>query len=275
MAFQMRRNNMYRQFFGLKNDPLGKDCSELWDNGQIAGFEKQFKWLLHSPGVGLLISEPGLGKTAMLRHVISTLNPHKYLIYYIAETAFGRLDFYRHLAIQMGLAPSYYRSQLWRDIKGYITQLYTSKNVLPVILIDEAHYLSNEFLRDLPSFINFVIDSKDYVTIWLIGHPELARIVDRPINTALSSRISARYELKPIIDRESFKKMITHAFTQAGCVTTLLTESGIELIRMASKGNPRQANRVIITSLNLATDKNISHLPDDIIKEAIDILKQG
>jgi MSHA biogenesis protein MshM len=266
---------MHRQFFGLKHDPLGKDCSQLWDDGQLAGFEKQFKWLLQSPGIGLLTADPGLGKTAMLRHITRPLNPQQYLVYYTAETDFKRLDFYRQLAVLMGLAPSYRRSQLWRDIKSHIAQMITQKNILPVLIIDEAQNLAAELLRDFPSFLNFVFDSKDYITVWLVGHPILARFIDQQANTALSSRILARYELKPITDSDAFKKLITHAFTQAGCTHTLLSDSGIDLILMASKGNPRQAHRVIVTSLRLATDKGINHLPDEVIKEAIGILKQA
>jgi MSHA biogenesis protein MshM len=266
---------MYRQFFGLKHDPLGKDCTNLWDSDQITNFERQFKWLLQSPGIGLLTAEPGLGKTAMLRQVTRKLNPQQYLVYYTSETDFGRLEFYRQLAVLMGLSPSSRRSQLWRDIKGQISQLYMQKNILPILIIDEAQNLQPEFLRDFPSFLNFVFDSKDYITVWLVGHTGLAKIIDRPSNIALSSRIQLRYELKPITDGESFKNLLTHAFSQAGCAHTLLSESAIEIIRMASKGNPRQAHHVIVTALRLATDKSITHLPDDIIKEAIDILRQG
>ena len=41
---------------------------------------------------------------------------------------------------------------------------------------------------------------------------------------------------------------------------------------MSSQGNPRKAHQLIVTSLRLATDKKINHLPDDIIQEAITIL---
>jgi len=265
---------MYRQFFGLKYEPLGKDCTQLWDNGQIANFEKQFKWLLQSPGIGLLTSDPGIGKSAMLRQITSILNPHQYLVYYISETDFGRLEFYRHLAVLMGLQPSSRRSQVWRDLKGHISQLYTQKNILPILIIDESQNLSAEFLRDFPSFLNFVFDSRDYITVWLVGHTSLSKTIDKQSNTALASRIQVRYELKPIMDSESFKKLLSHAFTQAGCTKTLLSDPAIEIIRLASKGNPRLANHVIVTSLRLATDKNITYLPDDIVKEAIEILKQ-
>lgn len=266
---------MYRQHFGLTHAPLGKDCKMLWGNGQLDDLERQFKWLLNSPGVGLLTAEPGLGKTAALRQLTRNLNPHQYLVRYLAETDFGRLDFYRQLAKSLGLESSFRRMDLWRDIKDYITQLATQKNILPVLIIDEAQNLSQEFLRDFPSFLNFVFDSKDYMTVWLSGHPELARTIDRASNAALVSRVQARCSLHPIDDRDEFRQFLLHGFTEAGCAHTLLSDTGIDLLRMASKGNLRQVHRLLVMSMQLATDKKMNHLADDVLKEAIEILKQG
>jgi len=266
---------MYKSFFGLTHAPFGKEIEQLWDNGQVEKLHQQFTWLLQSPGIGLLTAEPGLGKTAALRQITRGLNPHQHCVYYIAETDFGRLDFYRQLANLFGLTPSYRRSQLWRDIKNHVTQLTTQKNILPVLIIDESQNLPDDFFRDFPSFLNFVFDSKDYMTVWLAGHPALAREIDRPANAALTSRIQARYELKPILDREAFKQFLSHGLSQAGCAHNLLSDSGVELLRLSSKGNPRQVHRILVTALRLATDKKIPHLPDDIMQEAITILKQG
>lgn len=265
---------MYKSFFALTQAPLGKDSLQLWDSGQLIGLAQQFNWLLQSQGVGLLTAEPGLGKTAALRQLTRGLNPHQYSVFYIAETDFGRLDFYRQLAILLGLNPSYRRAQLWRDIKEYVVHLITQQKLMPVFIVDEAQNLPSEFFRDFPAFLNFVFDSKDYMTVWLVGHPELAREIGRPVNSGLASRIQARYELKPIVEREAFKKLLDHGFTEAGCTHQLLSESAIELIRMASQGNPRRAHQLIVTSLRLATDKKINHLPDDIVHEAIALLKQ-
>jgi MSHA biogenesis protein MshM len=266
---------MYLSFFGLAHAPLGKESIQLWDNGQLAGLIQQFNWLLQSPGVGLLTAEPGLGKTAALRQIIKPLNPHQYAVFYTADTDFGRLDFYRGLATLLGLQPAYRRAQLWRDIKAHIVHLATQKNVLPVIIIDEAHNLPVEFFRDFPAFLNFVFDSKDYMTIWLVGHPELARHIDRAFNRALSSRIQARIELKPVLDRDAFKQLVAHGFAQAGAVHSLLSDSAVELLLMASKGNPRLAHQIIKTALRLACDKQINFLPDDILHEAVTILKSS
>ena len=122
---------MYQSFFGLTQAPLGKKSIQLWNNPQLTGLAQQFNWLLQSPGIGLLTAEPGLGKTAALRQLTGTLNPHQYSVFYIAETDFGRLDFYRQMALMLGLTSSYRRAQLWRDIKDYITHLATQKNIMP------------------------------------------------------------------------------------------------------------------------------------------------
>jgi len=265
---------MYRQYFGLTHAPLGKEC-KLWNNNQLAKLEQQFKWLLQSPGIGVLTAEPGVGKTAALRQITRDLNPHQYLILYVSETNFGQLDFYRQLTVHFGLSQSYRRSQLWRDIKDYVTNLYTQKNILPVLIIDEAQNLPQEFLKHFPSFLNFVFDSKDYMTVWFAGHPEFAKTIDRVSNAALASRIQARCILSPISCNEDFKQLLHHGFTQAGCTHTLLSDSAIDLLFMASKGNARQTHQLIVTALRLATDKKINHLPDEIICDAIEILKQG
>jgi len=264
---------MYRQHFGLTQAPLGKDSVQLWNHSQLTDLERQFRWLLHSPGIGLFTAEPGLGKTAALRQITRSLNPHQYLVRYVSETDFGRLDFYRQVAISFGLVPAYRRAQLWRDIKEQVIQLATQKNILPILIIDEAHNLTHEIFRDFPSFINFVFDSKDYMTVWLVGHPELARAVDQSHHAALASRVQARCVLSPIVDPTAFKQLLLHGFAQAGSTQTLLSDSAIELLRMASQGNPRQLHRLLVTALQIATDVKLNHLSDDIIKEAIDILK--
>lgn len=264
---------MYTSSFGITHAPLGKNIQELWDNGQITQLSQKFHWLLQTPGIGLLTAEPGLGKTAALRQITATINPHQYQLIYIAETDFGRLDFYRQLAFKFGLTPAYRRAQIWREIKEYIVHISTQKNTMPVIIIDEAQNLPNNFFRDLPSFLNFVFDSKDYMTLWLVGHAELARELNKPCYAALASRIHVRCELKAIIDRDAFKALIQHGFNQAGLTSQILSESAIELLRMATQGNPRKAHQIIVTAMRFAADRQINHLPDDIIQEAINMFK--
>jgi type II secretory pathway predicted ATPase ExeA len=264
---------MVLQHFGLTHYPLGKVHTELWDDGCLARLNERFTWLLDSPGVGVLTGEAGVGKTAALRQLTRTLNPHRYQVVYLAETDFGRLDLYRSLALALGLEPLHRRAALWRDIKARIEELADGKGILPLWIIDEAQNLPVEFFRDLPAFLNFAFDSRDLMAVWLVGHPRLAHTLDRAPYAALASRIQVRLQLKPISARERFKNLIEHALKQAGCQHSLLSDSALELLRQASQGLPRQAGLILKTAMQLAVPKGLNHLPDEILQQAIEVLR--
>lgn len=261
------------QHFGLRHPPLGKEATDLWDDGALAQLAERFEWLLHSPGVGLLTGEAGVGKTAALRGLTAKLNPHRYQVIYHAETDFGRLDIYRCLALSLGLPPSYRRAQLWRDIKAHIHQLADGKQLLPLWILDEAQNLPPEFFRDFPAFLNFAFDSRDLITVWFVGHPVLAQTLERAPYAALAGRIQARVQLRPVIERERFAQLIAHALKSAGCSHTLLADSGLEILRQASKGLPRHAGRILRTAMRLAVPRGLNHLPDDLLQLAIEELR--
>lgn len=260
---------MYLQHFGLTHAPLGKELTELWDDGALAHLALRFDWLLKSPGIGLLTGEPGVGKTAALRKLTRNLNPHRFLVLYQAETDFGRVDLYRGLARALGVEPSYRRAQLWRDIKQRVHEFADSKQVTPIWIIDEAQNLPAEFFRDFPAFLNFAFDSRDLLSVWLVGHPALAHILERAPYAALSSRIQVRVALKPVVERERFAQLIAYALKSAGCQHTLLADSGMEVLRQASKGLPRQAGRILRTAMRLAVPRGLNHLPDELLQQAI------
>ena len=259
----------FLQHFGLTHAPLGKDLAEPWDDGAITSLGERFNWLLQSPGVGLLTGEPGVGKTAALRMLSRRLNPHRHLVLYQAETDFGRVDLYRGLARELALEPSYRRAQLWRDIKQRVHELAQTKQITPIWIIDEAQNLPAEFFRDLPAFLNFAFDSRDLITIWLVGHPQLATTLQRAPYAALSGRIQVHVQLGAFFERERFAQLISHGLHKAGCPHSLMSEAGLEILRQASKGLPRQAGRILCTAMRLAVPKGLNHLPDELLVQAI------
>ena len=110
------------------------------------------------------------------------------------------------------------------------------------------------------------------MAIWLLGHPRLAQTLTRAPYAALASRIQVRLNLKPIVERERFGPLIEHAFRHAGAQHTLLSDSGLELLRQASQGLPRKTGSILKTSMQLAMARGLNHLPDELIQQAIEEL---
>ena len=264
---------MIQQHFGLKYIPMAKNNSSIWVGDELCKLQKYFTQLLHAPGIGVLTGEPGVGKTAALRSCTQILNPHQYQVFYLSETQFTSFDIYRQIAVHLGLVPACRFAMLWRDIKMQIRERVEHKRVLPIFIIDEAQNLPMDFFRGFPSFMNFDFDSRDMMTVWFVGHPVLNTIIDRAAYNALASRIQIRYSLSPIFERENFGAFIHKTFIDAGCNAQLLSDSGIELLRIASEGKPRNVHRILAAGLQLAMQKNLSHLPDDIIQEVINSLR--
>ena len=159
------------------------------------------------------------------------------------------------------------------DIKDCITDLVDNKRIQPIWIIDEAQNLPAPFFRNFPAFLNYAFDARDMITVWFVGLPQLKHTLSRAPNAALASRIHARVELDPMHSAELFRELISHGFESVGCHQKLLSDSGIELLRQASQGKPRQAGQLLKTALRLATSKGINHLPDDLILESIEGLR--
>ena len=78
------------------------------------------------------------------------------------------------------------------------------------------------------------------MTVWLVDPPSLAHTLNRAPYVALAERIQVLLQLIPVIERERFAELIAHALKAVGCQHTLLADSGMELLRQASQGLPRQ-----------------------------------
>ena len=55
--------------------------------------------------------------------------------------------------------------------------------------------------------------------------------MERAPYAALAGRIQVRVQLKPVLERERFAQLIQDSLKSAGCSNTLLSDSGLEILR--------------------------------------------
>ena len=263
---------MYRQRFGLSGHPLPKDAQgkTFFDKGPgYKKLERAFRQLVEDPGLGVVTADAGVGKTAAIRNLCAQLPRPDYLVLYLCDTVAAPFDLYRTLATEIGVRPSHRRAQLWTDIKKALVHMVDERGTSPVIIIDEAQHLSDEFLIDLSGFLNFAFDSRDLLTMWLVGLPPLARHLRMQQHAPLAMRVVHQVHLEPL-DRTLMSAMVEHGLKAAGATQNLLADPARELLFRASRGVPRIASNLLRGALREAHERNQTFIDDHTMEAAID-----
>jgi type II secretory pathway predicted ATPase ExeA len=121
--------------------------------------------------------------------------------------------------------------------------VFVERGTQPVVVIDEAQHLSDRFLVDLSGFLNFAFDSRDLLTLWLVGLPPLARHLRLQQHAPLAMRVVHQIRLEAL-DRDGFAAMVEHALKAVGATQTLLSDPAKELLFRSSRGVPRVASKL-------------------------------
>lgn len=261
---------MYRARFGLTTHPFPQDAqgNKFSPTPSFAKLARRFHLLVEEPGVGLLTAESGLGKTAAIRNLCAGLPKPDHLVVYLCDTDVSQLELYRAFALELGLKPSHRRGALWADLKAALVHKVEEQGVKPVLVLDEAHHLSDRVLSDLSAFLNFAMDSKNLLTLWLVGQPSLLPALRYPRQASLARRIAARVRLEPLTQRADFDAFLAHGLKAAGATQTLFTDTALELLFRTSRGVPFSISRLVREALRLAHERDKTFV-DDALLEAV------
>lgn len=261
----------YLHRFGLEYNPFIKNNSaniklELDSSSQMIF---RLNHLLESRGIGVFTGEPGLGKTTTLRFWANTLNKNVYKVIYIPHSTLNICDFYKQLCDELKLDIHHSKRINFKNIQHEINRLFIEKKITPIIIIDEANYLSSNIINDLKIIFNFDMDSKEPFILILTGQNELRDILNRRSNEAFKQRITTQYTLQPLEVDESIR-YINEKLKIAGLNTTLFTEQALNFISKASNGIPRIINRLCEKSLLLLENQKLSIIDDTVAMNAFD-----
>ena len=262
----------YRQRFGLTDHvfPQTAQGSTFFQTPSYARLRRRFELLSREPGPGLLVGEVGVGKTSAIRNLCKDLPRPDYHVVYLCDTAVSPLALYRQLAAEFGVTPSHRRAQLWNDLKGAMLDMVDGKATQPLVVIDDAHHLSDSFLLDLSGFLNFAMDSRCLLTLWLVGQPGLRATMKLKSHAALASRIAARVIFEPMTDRKVFLDFLAHGLEVAGAKSNIVSDSAAELLFRVSRGVPRRAAGLIREALMLAHEQQKAFVDDAIVEAVLD-----
>ena len=259
----------YTARFGLEFNPFLKNSKEiLVETQEFLELRFRLDYLLSTKGFGLLTGSPGQGKTTALRCWARSLNPSLYKVVYSSLSTLTVMEFYRHLATELGLSPAHRKVENFRSIQAEVNRLSLEKRVTPVFILDEANYISGSILNDLKLLFNFEMDSRDRAVILLSGLPQLNNTLRLAAHEPLRQRIVMNYDLDGM-SKEEGRRYIQEKLRGADCTQTVFEENALEAVLNAANGTPRLINKLCNASLLVGNSRNLNFITADAVMQAI------
>ncbi len=238
--------------FGLRSSPFTKeiDDQDLWLPESKALLVADIEQALSERQSVLLLGEPGVGKTCVLRALRQRLPQSGFRLTYCRNATLGRRDFYRYLCHALGLHPTATAANLFLAVETHIHALRRDK-LHPVFLLDEAHLLHPDMLAHLHILTNHEWDAKALLSLVLIGLPELESNLSRRAHRSLLTRIHHRFLLAPAT-LDDTAEYLRYRLAAAGTDRALFPDDALAALHELSQGALREIDRLATAALREA-----------------------
>jgi len=260
---------MYRPFYSLSRIPFAKEIksTEAYTSTAFAETTARLEYLKKTRGMGLVVGEPGAGKTFALRAFAESLNPSLYKVIYFPLSTGTVMDFYRGLAAGLGEEPKFRKVDLFHQIQQAVWNFYRERKITPVFILDEMQMAKDVFLGDLSILFNFGMDSVNPFILILSGLPYLLDRLTLNQNRPLFHRIMMRYKVEPL-SKDEVAGYIRHHLELAGAKHPIFTDPALEAIASLSRGWPRLVNKLATHCLLYGCQARKEQIDEEVVRLA-------
>lgn len=262
---------MYTSYYGMSCNPFLKEVNteNKFESKDYKELTYRLNYLKEIKGLAVFIGPPGYGKTFTIRSFINQLNKDLYKIVYISATNnMTVFDFFKDIGKALNLdTGACYRTDMYNNIQNELKRLVEIDKVEPMIIVDDAHNLSREILKLLKVLFDFDMDSKDYTSVILIGHPELKTELSKKVYESLNQRIIVNYSMKGL-SREEVKEYVKTRFEIANVNNTIFKDDALNALYSCSKSSPRRLNSLILNCLMLGCQYEETNIDSGIVMQA-------
>jgi general secretion pathway protein A len=217
---------------------------------------------------GTLVGESRVGKTCVLRALQRELNPARFRVTYLHNANVSWRDFYRQLSMILGLEPKAHPFAMFRQVQAHMEDLADEQKIHPVLFLDEAHLMPSSMLEQLHILLNFRMDSRAFLSVVLVGLPELRERLARNVLSSLSSRLAARVHLEPL-RAEDVGGYLRHRMKVAGSAQEVFSEDAVLAIREATGCVTRKIDLLAQQCLDQTAKGKGALVDGSVVHEAI------
>jgi type II secretory pathway predicted ATPase ExeA len=261
--------------FGLDRTPFGKaiKAKDLFSRQAHAEAVARINFCVLESALGVITGDVGAGKTVSVRAAVSTLDPSRHQVIYIANPAFGTRGLYVTIVRALGHEPRYQRAELMAQAADLLAAEEAERHRRVVLVCDEAHLLEPAQLEELRLLTNAEMDSASAFAGILLGQPMLNRQLRMGTFAALDQRIATRFTIKAMDIGES-AAYLRHHLSLAGRAEPLFADDAVARLHRVANGLPRALNNAAIAALIAAAADGKDLVDDACAKKAVAELRR-
>jgi putative secretion ATPase (PEP-CTERM system associated) len=238
---------MYESFYGLSAKPfqLSPDPSFYYGSPVHRRAYAYLEYgLYQGEGFIVITGEVGAGKTTLVRNLLAHLDPRQVVAAHLVSTNLDADELLRSVAAALGVpTKATDKASLLAELESLLRRLAAEKRQV-LLVVDEAQNLAPRAIEELRMLSNFEAGGRALLQSFLVGQPELRRILQGPDMQQFRQRVIASYHLGAL-DPSETRAYIQHRMKQVGWRgDPELEDDAYEAIFAFTAGIPRRINLV-------------------------------
>jgi general secretion pathway protein A len=268
---------MYKSYFGFSALPFENNLDPRFlflseDHGKV--LSALYYFVKTNKSFAIVCGDVGTGKTMLINAFLKRLVPKSIQTIIVSNPYLDSRELLRYIAQVMNIEIDANQSivDLIDKIKGALMDSNSLHRQI-LLIVDEAHLLSDQTLEEIRLLSNIETDDKKLFQILLVGQSELSHKLARPEMRQLRQRLNINRFLSPLTAAETFK-YIDHRLKKVGSsFESCFTANCSSLIYKMAGGVPRQINRICDNALFICMTEGMRKVNRKILRKAEEALQ--
>ena len=230
-----------------------------------------------------IVGHSGAGKTTLVEHLCSSLDPQQYTIAKMLSTQTSADDTLRLVANGFGIqTEGISKAELLRRFEDMLIANFNDGR-RSLLVIDEAQNLTVPAIEELRMLSNFVVNHMPPLQSFLLGQPQFRSIMALPELEQLRQRVLASFHLGPLTEVDT-RAYIEHRLSLVGWQSDpRFTEGAFWKIYRETGGVPRKINALcsrlmlfgFLEETHVVDEQSVLQVAEELKTELGDVVQHG